>query len=88
MTLPGLATSSRRWLKIAGYMAVVCAVFTMILGLYLWIFTLKTKEDFAPLFSAQSDNVKSLMQTSVSISFFFRAARRRQGRKTRGSNRR
>ncbi|AEO65125.1 0d7b7104-6a15-436e-b9d0-6a9954dff562 [Thermothielavioides terrestris] len=74
MTLPGLATSSRRWLKIAGYMAVVCAVFTMILGLYLWIFTLKTKEDFAPLFSAQSDNVKSLMQTSFSCCGYFNSS--------------
>lgn len=47
-------------------MAVVCALFTMILGLYVWILTLKARGDFAPLFAAQSDQVKSLMQTEVS----------------------
>jgi DMSO/TMAO reductase YedYZ heme-binding membrane subunit len=65
VTLPGLATSSRKWIKLAGYLAVVCAIFTMILGLYLWILTLKTRGDFAVLFSAQTDVVKSLMQTEV-----------------------
>ncbi len=67
VTLPGLATSSRKWIKLAGYMAVVCAMFTMILGLYVWILTLKARGDFAPLFAAQSDQIKSLMQTEVSF---------------------
>ncbi|KAK3903444.1 hypothetical protein C8A05DRAFT_14597 [Staphylotrichum tortipilum] len=66
VTLPGLATSSRKWIKLAGYMAVVCAMFSMILGLYVWILTLKARGDFAPLFAAQSDQVKSLMQTEFS----------------------
>jgi hypothetical protein len=65
VTLPGLATTSRKWIKLAGYMAVVCAIFSMILGLYLWIFTLKTRGDFAPLFAAQPENIKSLMQSEV-----------------------
>lgn len=47
-------------------MAVVCAIFSMCLGLYLWILTLKSKGDFAPLFAAQTDQVKSLMQVEVS----------------------
>ena len=64
-TLPGLVTPARRWLKVAGIMAVFCGIFTLILGLYIWILTLKTRENFAPLFSAQSDEVKSLMQTAV-----------------------
>lgn len=63
ITLPGLATSSRKFLKLGGYMAVVCTIFSMILGLYLWILTLKTRGDFEPLFAIQSDQVKSLMQT-------------------------
>jgi hypothetical protein len=66
VTLPGLATAARKWLKLAGYMAVVCAIFSMCLGLYLWILTLKSRGDFAPLFAAQSDQVKSLMQVEVS----------------------
>lgn len=66
VTLPGLATSSRKWLKLASYMAVVCLVFSMILGLYLWIGTLRLREEFAPRFTAQSDEIKSLMQVEVS----------------------
>ncbi|KAK4154832.1 hypothetical protein C8A00DRAFT_32352 [Chaetomidium leptoderma] len=66
VTLPGLATSSRKWLKLASYMAVFCAMFSMILGLFLWILTLKAKDDFAPLFAAQPDNIKSLMQLEFS----------------------
>ncbi|KAJ4298568.1 hypothetical protein N0V88_003598 [Collariella sp. IMI 366227] len=65
VTLPGLATSSRKWLKLAGYMSVVCALYTMVLGLILWLQTLKIRGDFAPLFAAQSDEVKSLMQTTA-----------------------
>jgi hypothetical protein len=68
VTLPGLATSSRKWLKLASYMAVVCLVFTMILGLYLWIGTLRLRDDFAPRFSAQPNDIKSLMQIEVSLS--------------------
>ncbi|KAL2136052.1 hypothetical protein VTI74DRAFT_5632 [Chaetomium olivicolor] len=74
MTLPGLATSSRKWLKLAGYMAVFCSIFTMILGLILWIQTLKTRGDFAPLFSAQTDEVKSLMQTTFSCCGYFNSS--------------
>jgi hypothetical protein len=74
VTLPGLATSSRKWIKLAGYLAVVCAIFTMILGLYLWILTLKTRNDFAVLFSAQTDVVKSLMQTEFSCCGYFNSS--------------
>lgn len=65
VTLPGLATSSRGFLKLAGYMAFVCSIFTLILGLILWLLTLRLKGDFAPLFSAQPERVKSLMQETV-----------------------
>lgn len=71
VTLPGLATTSRKWIKLAGYMSVVCMFFTLVLGLYLWIFTLKTRGDFAPLFSAQTDAVKSLMQTEFNCCGYF-----------------
>jgi len=66
VSLPGLATSSRKWLKLAGYMAVVCGVFSMILGLYIWILTLKSRGDFEVLFGLQSDTVKSMMQREFS----------------------
>ncbi|KAK4124972.1 hypothetical protein N657DRAFT_643749 [Parathielavia appendiculata] len=74
VTLPGLATSSRKWIKLAGYLVVVCAIFTMILGLYLWILTLKIRGDFAPRFAAQTDVVRSLMQTEFSCCGYFNSS--------------
>lgn len=49
-------------------MTTFSAMFSMIIGLYLWILTLKTKDDFAPLWMAQSAAVQDLMETTVSNS--------------------
>jgi len=46
-------------------MATLCAMFSMVIGLYLWILTLKTKDDMAPIWRQQSDAVQELMQTAV-----------------------
>jgi hypothetical protein len=67
VTLPGLATGSRRWLKLGSYMAVVCLLLSLCIGLFVWIMTLRTRGDFEPFFIAQSDEVKSLMQTTVRL---------------------
>lgn len=74
VTLPGVATSSRKWLKFASYISVVCLIFSMILGLFLWIQTLKLREDFAPRFSAQTDDVKSLMQVEFNCCGYFNSS--------------
>jgi hypothetical protein len=74
VTLPGLATSSRKWLKLASYMAVVCLVFSMILGLYLWIGTLRLREEFAPRFTAQPNDIKSLMQIEFNCCGYFNSS--------------
>lgn len=49
-----------------GWMTTVCGTFSLILGLYLWILTLKTKEDFAPLYFQQTPEIQQLMQSAVS----------------------
>jgi hypothetical protein len=67
ITLPGLITPTRGWVKLGSYMTTVCGLFSLILGLYLWILTLKTKEDFAPIWAAQSATVQELMQTAVCL---------------------
>lgn len=66
MTIPGIITPARVWLKIAGIMATLCAIFSMIIGVDLWILTLKTKGDFEPLWIAQPSAIQDLMETSVS----------------------
>ena len=64
-TLPAIAIPTRGWLKLSGYMVVINAIFSMVLGLYMWILTLRTKETFSPIWDAQTAQVQDLMQTSV-----------------------
>lgn len=64
-TLPGLASQGRAWLKMGGYMVTLCGVFSLCLGVVLWVQTLRVKETFAPVYLDLDDSVQSLMQTSV-----------------------
>lgn len=64
-TLPGLASKSRSWLKLGGYMISFCAVFTLCLGVVLWVMTLKVKEDFFPVYLEQETATQSLIQEAV-----------------------
>lgn len=66
-TLPGLATGSRGWLKVAGYLVVFNALFTLGIGLNLWTTTLRMRERFSTIWIAQTPEVQSLMQVAVSI---------------------
>lgn len=62
---------TRSWLKLGVYMTVVSAIFSMVLGLWLWIMTLKTKESFHLLWLAQPANVQDLMQTQFGCCGYF-----------------
>jgi hypothetical protein len=66
LTLPAIATPARGWLKFAGYLVVADALFTLIIGLDLWIITLKTKQEFFEIWTTQPANVQDLLQTTVS----------------------
>ncbi|KAJ8132567.1 hypothetical protein O1611_g1060 [Lasiodiplodia mahajangana] len=70
-TLPALATNSRSWLKAAVFLVVVDAIFTLIIGLDLWILTLRIKETFSKLWIAQTPDVQSLMQISFQCCGYF-----------------
>lgn len=63
-TLPALATNSRTWLKAAVFFIVVDAIFSLVIGLELWILTLRIKETFAGIWLEQSPEVQSLMQNA------------------------
>ncbi|KAI1079571.1 hypothetical protein F5B20DRAFT_156034 [Whalleya microplaca] len=69
-TLPALATNNRSWLKLAGYLVVVDAVFTMAIGLDLWIITLKLKEEFSSIWLSQNAGVQDMMQTAFACCGF------------------
>lgn len=66
VTIPSLATNNRSLLKLAGYMIVVDAIFTLGIGVDLWIITLKMKAEFQSIWFSQPSNTQELMQTAVS----------------------
>lgn len=65
LTLPGLLMQSTRgWLKLSGYAVAFCAVFTMCVGVYLWVMTLKIGEDLEGVYAGLESDVQELVQTS------------------------
>lgn len=66
VTLPGIITPARGWTTVGIWMTTICSVFSTVLGLYIWVQTLRTKEDFASIWAAQPFEIQDLMQTAVS----------------------
>lgn len=66
-TLPGLLMSARSWLKASGYMITGCGIFTLCLGVFLWVMTLRIKEDLFPVYEDAESDIQSLVQTSVCL---------------------
>lgn len=63
-TLPGLFMPARGILKVGGYMVTFCAIFTMCVGVFLWVMTLRIREEFLAVYVAQDPSVQGLIQTS------------------------
>jgi hypothetical protein len=66
-TLVALMLPTRGWLKTTGYLITLCALFTLCLGVYVWVLTLRLKSEFFPTYLQQDPTVQSLIQTSVRI---------------------
>jgi hypothetical protein len=58
---------TRGWLKFHGYMTVVCALFTMVIGLTIWFETLKTRKNLSVIYAAQPLTTQSLIQQRVRL---------------------
>ncbi|KAI0201757.1 tetraspanin [Astrocystis sublimbata] len=69
-TIPALATNSRTWLKAAIVLIVIDAVYTLAIGLQLWILTLRLKSLFTGIWAAQSADVQILMQEAFTCCGF------------------
>jgi len=54
--------TSRSWLKLHGWLVVVCAIFTLILGLNEWLQTLTIRANLASYWGEQPNDVQSLIQ--------------------------
>ncbi|KAE8450332.1 hypothetical protein EG329_006760 [Mollisiaceae sp. DMI_Dod_QoI] len=62
-TVPAIVMPmTRGWLKFGGYMTVVCAVFTMIIGLDIWFMTLKSRKNLGDIWKLQNNATQSLLQ--------------------------
>jgi hypothetical protein len=65
-SIPGMIMPmTRGWLKLHGYMVVVCALFTLVLGLSIWFETLETRSNLMTVWSAQPASTQSLLQQTV-----------------------
>ncbi|KAI1140727.1 hypothetical protein F5Y05DRAFT_284246 [Hypoxylon sp. FL0543] len=73
-TIPALATNSRTWLKLAAYLVVVDAIFTLGIGVNLWILTLRMKDEFQQIWISQPANVQDMMQTAFNCCGFFNSS--------------
>jgi len=62
---------TRGWLKLHGYMVVICGVFTLIIGLDIWFTTLKTRSELSTVWSTQSAADQSLLQQELSCCGYF-----------------
>jgi len=66
ISLPALVMpTTRGWLKFHGYMVVICAIFTMVIGLDIWIDTLKTRANLLTTWTAQPNTTQSLLQQEL-----------------------
>ncbi|EFW99373.1 tetraspanin [Grosmannia clavigera kw1407] len=70
-TIPAVTLPTRGWLKLSGYMVTFTALFSLGIGLRIWITTLNTKEAFSPLWNAQTAAVQDLMQTQFQCCGYF-----------------
>jgi hypothetical protein len=76
LAIPSLVfRDSRFWLKLQGWMIVACSIFTLVLGLIIWIETLKTRAELSTVWGRQTVTVQSFLQQKVNtlsfLSFFF-----------------
>lgn len=65
LSLPGLLMPLRGWLKASGYMVTLCGLFTLCVGVYLWVMTLNLKDEFFDTYLDQEPKVQDLIQTRV-----------------------
>ncbi|KAG6006601.1 hypothetical protein E4U21_006823 [Claviceps maximensis] len=58
----GLLSPVRTWLKMGGYLVTLCGVFSLCLGVYLWIMTLRFKDSFQNTYLGLKPETQSLIQ--------------------------
>jgi len=63
VSLPAMVMrQSKGWLRAHGWMTVVCALFTLILGLAIWFETLQTRSELLSVWAGEAPRTQSLLQ--------------------------
>lgn len=67
LSLPALfLPTNRGWLRTQGWLVVVCATFTLGLGLAIWVETLQTRQNLSAIWGRETPLIQSLLQQKVS----------------------
>ncbi|OSS50531.1 hypothetical protein B5807_05145 [Epicoccum nigrum] len=63
LSLPALfLPTNRGWLRAQGWLVVICATFTLGLGVAIWFETLQTRQNLSNLWGRESPQIQSLLQ--------------------------
>jgi len=63
LSLPAIILPKNRfWLNVHGWLVVICALFTLVVGLDIWFETLKTRSNLAVAWGQQTPLTQSLLQ--------------------------
>lgn len=66
LSLPALfLPTNRGWLRVQGWLVVVCATFTLSLGVAIWFETLQTRQNLSALWGRETPQIQSLLQQKV-----------------------
>lgn len=72
LSLPALfLPTNRGWLRTQGWLVVVCATFTLGLGLAVWVDTLQTRAELSELWQRESPLIQSLLQEKFNCCGYF-----------------
>lgn len=68
LSLPALfLPTNRGWLRAQGWLVVVCATFTLSLGVAIWVETLQTRQNLSVLWGRETPQIQSLLQQKVGL---------------------
>ncbi|KAF9698534.1 hypothetical protein EKO04_003558 [Ascochyta lentis] len=63
LSLPALfLPTNRGWLRAQGWLVVICATFTLTLGVAIWVETLQTRRNLSVLWGRETPQIQSLLQ--------------------------
>lgn len=68
LSLPALfLPTNRGWLRAQGWLVVICATFTLSLGVAIWVETLQTRRNLSVLWGRETPQIQSLLQQKVGL---------------------